>query len=264
MIRKTNGQARARQPVLPLRERLRPMLKRASQLLSLSLLLGSVIWCVTWLRNPTNMPLRSVHIEGEFRKLSKQDVQAAVAAEATGGFFSVNVEAVRRAAESLPWIESATVRRVWPDTLQVQVMEQRAAARWGEDGVLNMRGELFQPDTSTIPANLPQLTGPEPLRRRVMEHYIAMTATLAPIGRRVQTLRLDRRRAWVVRLDSGVELKLGRDDALDRLNKFVRVYPTVFAAREAELNTVDLRYSNGFAVRWDRPPEETAGQRQEG
>ena len=263
-MRKANGQARSRQPAIPLRERLRPQLKRASQLLSLSLLVGSAIWCVTWLRNPTNMPLRSVHIEGEFRKLSKQDVQAAVAAAVSGGFFTVNVEAVRRAAESLPWVESATVRRVWPDALQLQVTEQRAAARWGDDGVLNMRGELFKPDAASIPAKLPQLSGPEPLRRRVMEHYIAMTATLAPIGRRVKALRLDQRRAWVVRLDSGVELKLGRDAALDRLNKFVRVYPTVFAAREADLETVDLRYSNGFAVRWDRLPEETAGQQQEG
>lgn len=263
-MRKTNGQARSRQPAIPLRERVQPLLKRAAQLLSLMLLVGTAIWCVTWLRNPTNMPLRSVHIEGEFRKLSKHDVQTAVAKAVSGGFFSVNVEAVRRAAESLPWVESATVRRVWPDALQLQVVEQRAAARWGEDGVVNMRGELFKPAAATIPAKLPRLSGPEPLRRRVMEHYIAMTATLAPIGRRVQALRLDQRRAWVLELDSGVELKLGRDAALDRLNKFVRVYPTVFAAREAELKTVDLRYSNGFAVRWDRSPEDTTGRPQEG
>ncbi|HEY9197744.1 MAG TPA: cell division protein FtsQ/DivIB [Gammaproteobacteria bacterium] len=218
---------------------------------------------MTWLRNPTNMPLRSVHIEGELRKLSREQLQTALAGTVRGGFFTVNVEAVRRAAESLPWVESATVRRVWPDRLQLQVVEQRAAARWGEDGVLNMRGQLFKPDAATIPAKLPQLDGPKELRRRVMENYIAMTATLAPIGRRVQALRLDQRRAWVLTLDSGVELKLGRDDALERVGRFVRVYATLFAARETELKTVDLRYSNGFAVRWDRSPE-TAGQQQEG
>lgn len=262
-MRKPAGQARSREPAVPLRERLRPWLKRAAQMLLLMVMTGTAIWCVTWLRNPTNMPLRAVQIDGEFRKLSKTELQTAVADVVRGGFFTVNVEAVRRAAESLPWVESATVRRVWPDRLQLQVVEQRAAARWGEDGVLNMRGRLFKPDAVTIPAKLPQLNGPQELRRRVMETYIAMTATLAPIGRRVQALQLDPRRAWVLRLDSGVELKLGRDDALERLNRFVRVYPTLFAAREAELKTVDLRYSNGFAVRWDRSPE-TAGQQQEG
>ena len=262
-MRKSAGQARSRQPEVPLRERLRPWLKRGAQMLLLMAIAGSAIWCVTWLRNPTNMPLRAVHVEGEFRKLSKTQLQTAIAKVAQGGFFAVNVEAVRRAAESLPWVESATVRRVWPDTLQLHVVEQRAAARWGEGGVLNMRGQLFKPEEASIPPKLPQLNGPEELRRRVMENYIAMTAALAPIGRRVQTLALDQRRAWVLTLDNGVEVKLGRDDALKRLGRFVRVYPTVFAAREAELKTVDLRYSNGFAVRWDRSPE-TAGQQQEG
>lgn len=262
-MRKPAGQARSRQPALPLRERLRPWLKRGVQLLLLIAIAGTAIWCVTWLRNPTNMPLRAVQIDGEFRKLSKAQLQSAISSVVRGGFFTVNVEAVRRAAESLPWVESATVRRVWPDTLQLHVVEQRAAARWGEDGVLNMRGQLFKPEAATIPPKLPRLNGPQELRRRVMENYIAMTAALAPIGRRVQALALDKRRAWVVTLDSGVELKLGRDDALKRLERFVRVYPTLFAAREAELRTVDLRYSNGFAVRWDRSPE-TAGQQQEG
>jgi len=160
-------------------------------------------------------------------------------------------------------VEMVTVRRVWPDTLKLRVVEQRAAARWGDKAVLNRQGLVFTPDAASIPKRLPQLSGPEELRRRVLEMYIAMTGTLAPIGRRVEQLQLDNRRAWLLKLDNGVELKLGRDEAIERLQRFVRVYPTVFAEREAELNAVDLRYSNGFAVRWDRTPK-TAGQKQEG
>jgi cell division protein FtsQ len=240
-----------------------PWLKLSLQAL-LILLLGSAIsWSVTWLRNPHNMPLRSVQIEGEFRKLSTDALQKAVGGVAQGGFFTVNVDAVRRAAESLPWVASATVRRVWPDTLQLQIVERRAAARWGDAGLLSMSGQLFMPDAASIPPNLPQLNGPEELRRRVMETYIAMTAALAPIGKRVAELRVDKRRAWLLRLDSGVELRLGKDNTLDRVERFVRIYPTVFAVRETELKTVDMRYSNGFAVRWDPSPE-AAGQQHEG
>jgi cell division protein FtsQ len=88
-----------------------------------------------WVRDPNNMPLRSVQVEGEFRKLSAEHLQHAVANAVRGGFFTVNVDAVRRAAESLPWVASARVRRVWPDALQLHVVEQRAAARWGEAGL---------------------------------------------------------------------------------------------------------------------------------
>ena len=262
-MRKPGGQARSRQPAIPLRERLRPWLRRAAQMLLLIVLMVSSIWCVTWLQNPTNMPLRTVRIEGELRKLTIAQLQAAVSTTARGGFFTVDADAVRRAAESLPWVESATVRRVWPDTLKLRVVEQRAAARWGEQAVLNRQGQLFTPEAASIPQRLPQLNGPDELRRRVMEMYIAMTGTLAPIGRRVTELHLDNRRTWRLRLDTGAELKLGRDDTIERLQRFVRVYPTVFATREAELKTVDLRYSNGFAVRWDQSPK-TAGQQQEG
>lgn len=262
-MRKAAGQARLRQPALPLRERMLPWLILSLQAL-LILLLGSAIsWSVTWLRNPHNMPLRSVQIEGEFRKLSTDVLQKAVGGVAQGGFFTVNVAAVQRAAESLPWVASARVRRVWPDTLQLQIVERRAAARWGDAGLLSMSGQLFMPDAASISPNLPQLNGPEELRRRVMETYIAMTAALAPIGRRVSELQVDKRRAWLLRLDSGVELRLGKDNTLDRVERFVRIYPTVFAVRETELKTVDLRYSNGFAVRWDPSPEAT-GQQHEG
>jgi cell division protein FtsQ len=262
-MRKPAGQARLRQPALPLRERALPWLKLTAQAGLLLTLSGALSLGVTWMRNPHNMPLRSVQIEGEFRKLNAEQLQVAVADKARGGFFSVNVDAVRRAVEALPWVASATVRRVWPDRLQVHVVEQRAAARWGDTGVLNMSGHLFTPEAATIPPRLPRLAGPDELRRRVMESYIEMTAALVPIGLRVAELRVDNRRAWLLRLDDGVELHLGRDDALARLERFVRVYPTVFAAHAAALETVDLRYSNGFAVRWDRSPE-TAGQRQEG
>lgn len=262
-MRKAVGQARLKQPALPLRERMLPWLMLSLQAL-LILLLGSAIsWGVTWLRNPHNMPLRSVQIEGEFRKLSTDELQTAVASAMRGGFFTVNVDAVRRAAESLPWVASTTVRRVWPDTLQLTVVEQRAAARWGETGLVNMTGQLFVPDATSIPPNLPRLNGPEELRWRVMETYIAVTAALAPIGRRVAELQVDKRRAWVLRLDNEVELRLGKASTLARVERFVRVYPTVFAVRETELKTVDLRYSNGFAVRWD-PSLAAAGQQHEG
>ncbi len=262
-MRKAAGQARLKQPVLSFKERMLPWLKLSLQAVLILMLGSAVSWSVTWLRNPHNMPLRSLQIEGEFRKLSTDALQETVGNVAQGGFFTVNVDAVRKAAESMPWVASATVRRVWPDTLQVHIVERRAAARWGEAGLLSMSGQLFVPDANSIPLKLPRLNGPEELRRRVMETYIAMTAALAPIGRRVAELQVDERRAWLLRLDSGVELRLGKDHTLARVERFVRVYPTLFLVRENELKTVDLRYSNGFAVRWDPSPE-TTGQQHEG
>ncbi|MFN2308156.1 MAG: cell division protein FtsQ/DivIB [Gammaproteobacteria bacterium] len=263
MRRHPGGQARANAPSLPWRVRLLPWLRLGTQA-TLILALGVAVSAGShWVRDPENLPLRSLRVEGEFRALSAEQVRAAVAGAARGSFFTVNVEAVRRAAESLPWVASARVRRVWPDTLHLQVVEQRAAARWGEAGLLNPSGQLFMPDAASLPPRLPHLSGPEAQRQRVMQTYVAMTALLAPLGRHVAELHLDARRSWLLRLDSGVEVRLGRRDELAQLERFVRVYPTAFAARQAELSRVDLRYSNGLAVRWDRASD-TSGQQQEG
>ncbi|MFA7592588.1 MAG: cell division protein FtsQ/DivIB [Thiohalobacteraceae bacterium] len=263
MARRRVSQARLKQPPLPLYRRMQPLLRPVARVTSLALFAAALTWGVTWLRDPHTLPLRSVRIEGEFRKLSSEQLQAAIAASTQGGFFTVDVEAVRRAAEALPWVASASVRRIWPDGLRLHVVEQRAVARWGETGLLNTHGQLFEPAAETLPGHLPRLDGPDALRRRVMEQYIAITGALVPIGRRVAILHIDDRRAWQLTLDDGIELQLGRDDTLVRVQRFVRVYPQLFAVRETELKTVDMRYSNGFAVRWDQP-QQTAGEQKEG
>ena len=56
---------------------------------------------------------------------------------------SADLDAIQRAVEALPWVDHARVQRHWPNGLHVQVSEQTAAARWGESGLLNTRGELF-------------------------------------------------------------------------------------------------------------------------
>ncbi|MGA7802600.1 MAG: cell division protein FtsQ/DivIB [Gammaproteobacteria bacterium] len=229
-----------------------------------ALLLESGFWAVRWLRNPHTLPLRTVRIEGDLRHLSAGQLQKVVAPVATGGFFGVNVDAVRRAAESLAWVDQVSVRRMWPDTLQLKVTEQRPIARWGKAALINPRGVVFTPPANTVPAGLPQLEGPKGLEPAVLQQYRAMTKALAPLGLKIAQLVEDQRRAWDLRLTDGVELKLGRADAYPRLLRFVRIYPKVLAGHVSRLVSVDMRYSNGFAVRWDQQESVLAVRKAEG
>jgi cell division protein FtsQ len=78
---------------------------------------------------------------------------------------------------------------------------------------------------------------------------------------RAARLELDNRRAWHLQLAGGVQLELGRADAWKRLQRFVVAYPSVFAGRLAELQRVDLRYSNGFSVYWQQVAADDAADR---
>ena len=229
-----------------------------SGLLLLAVLALATVLGMRWLADPYRFPLAVVEVKGDFRYLGKEDLQAAIAPYVGEGFFTVDVTAIRIAAEQLPWVHKASVRRVWPETLRVQIVEQQPVARWQEDGYLNTQGVAFFPQRKADDLVLPHLQGPQGLEQRVLAHYRRVVQTLAPLGLQVQQLALDERRAWSVQLNDGVQLRLGRTGPWQRLQRFVRAYPGVFAGRLIELQRVDLRYSNGFSVLWDTTGADSA------
>jgi cell division protein FtsQ len=205
-----------------------------------------------WLSDPYRFPLDVVEVKGDFRYLDKQQLQDAVASHVEGGFFTVDVNAIRAAAEQLPWVYKAAVKRVWPATLRIFIEEQQVIARWGEQGYLNRNGEPFFPEETGLSLKLPALAGPEGHELKVLENYQRVAKTLAPLGIQVTRMELDSRRAWHLQVGNGVLLELGRADTRQRLQRFIRAYPTVFAGRIEDLRRVDLRYSNGFSVYWQQ------------
>jgi cell division protein FtsQ len=211
-----------------------------------------------WLSDPYRFPLEVVEVKGEFRFLSKQRLQLAVAPQVEGGFFTVDVSAIRTAAEQLPWVYKAAVKRIWPATLRIDIEEQQAAARWGERGYLNKDGEPFFPQQLTRSLALPALSGPEGHERNVLENYRRVARTLAPLNLQVTGMELDERRAWHLIIGDGVLLELGRADTRERLQRFIRAYAMVFADRIDDLRRVDLRYSNGFSVYWHQLASQAA------
>lgn len=237
----------------PQRSRLRVLLLATGGLL-LAVAAGAL---TLKLLDPATLPIASVRIEGQFTHVTARELEHTLANVARGNFISVNVDAIRKAAQTLPWVNTVTVHRVWPDTLRIKVSEQVAVANWGEvgaeqdSGLLNNSGKLFTPARTTFPDGLPEIRGPRGTHGTLLAHYHAMSQTLVPLGLHVQRLTQDERRAFHLTLDNGITLVLGRADSYARLMRFVHVWPSL-QARESQLALIDLRYSNGFAVRWGR------------
>lgn len=245
-----------------LRDILQRNVRSLTGLLLVAVLAATVFTGKQWLSDPYRFPLNVVEVKGDFRYLGKQQLQAAIAPYATGGFFTVEVAAIRAAAEELPWVHKASVKRVWPETLRLHIEEQQPVARWGEQGFLNKRGEPFVPQQANVSLVLPSLAGPDGHELKVLENFRRVSETLAPLGVKVTRMELDNRRAWHLQLDDAVLLELGRADGWQRLQRFVRAWPVVFAGRLDALQRVDLRYSNGFSVYWNQAVLEDAGGKQ--
>lgn len=260
MSRKKPGQAISREAQQPAPRRWLVVLGNGLAAVTLVLAVTGVYQLIGWLRDPYAWPIREVEIEGELRHLRHEQIVAATRDMLRHGFFGVEVAAVQQRLAGLPWVAEAAVRRVWPDGMQLRIREQVPVARWGEDGLLNARGELFQPDNVAEFAALPRLAGPISLRERVIRRYIEFRQALQQIGRHPAAIELDARRAWRVELDNGMQIRLGRQEEARRMALFIDIYPRVFAAAPQPARSVDMRYSNGFAVHWEQTG---AGQRQE-
>ena len=119
--------------------------------------IAAAVSAVSW---AFDQPIETVAVEGRFQRVAPVDVERVVKEKVHGaGLLSVDLAAVRRAIHTLPWVDSVSVQRAWPRGLNVLVIEQTAAARWGERGLLNTRGELFDTDERHIPPELAQLAG---------------------------------------------------------------------------------------------------------
>ena len=72
--------------------------------------------------------------------------------------------------------------------------------------------------------------------------------TLAAIEQEPVQVHVSPRRAWRLRLASGITLELGRENVEARLNRFVSTYARTIGSLQRRINYVDLRYPNGYAV----------------
>jgi cell division protein FtsQ len=200
-------------------------------------------------------PLREVVVTGAVEQVTRAQIEHAARSALTGNFFTVDLDDARALFEKLPWVRRADVRRQWPDTLELALEEHVAVAHWrqadGEARLVNSFGEIFAAASN---ARLPTFAGPEGSAPRVLARYREFCQTLASVGRTPDVLVLSSREAWQVRLDDGVVLELGRDEAKhslgERLARFVDYYrPAAEKTQVAAGGVVDMRYPNGFALR---------------
>ncbi len=203
-----------------------------------------------WLMQPTTLPIRSVTLAGELRHVAPQDLQALLRDEVGQGFFGVDLAAIKRKVESLPWVYQASLRRIWPDRLQVTIEEQRPIARWGDEALVNRYGDIFQAPVASENMELPVIMGRRDRCKVLIKDFTSADELLYPLGLKLVSLSEDERGDQRLLLANGTRLALGRKHRQERLQRFVASYRNTLQPLIADVARFDLRYPNGFAVKW--------------
>ena len=226
---------------------LRQRIGRASAGVAVVTLLGVAAWY--GYDAVVSQPVKRVLFSGSTERIPvaaldalARDIQAA-----PGG---ASLAAARDAARRIAWVRDATVRRRFPDTVEIQLETHVPLARWNEAALVSRRGEVFVADYDAV---LPRLRGADGAAPLMARQYPALAAALGPLGSAIAEVRLSARGAWQVTLDSGLDLDLGRGGVEARIARFVSAWPEL-AARGIVTAHADLRYPNGFALRRMKSP----------
>ncbi len=217
---------------------------------SLLMMLVLFLFGAEWVLRTENFPVRQVRFEGEFKHVTREQLESAVVEVVRGNFFLMDLDAVKARVESLPWVYRASVRRYWPQDVYIRFTEQKLVARWGKSAWLNHAGEVVRVNGDNLPQGLPLLEGPDGTAGQVLAQYKSMNRILTLTGLGLKRLALTPWRSWRLELDDGVVLVLDLRQPARKLERFARVYTRTLAKQARRIKQVDLRYTNGFSVEW--------------
>jgi len=218
--------------------------------LLLMLMLAAVIWALWWLQLPEHFPIRSVQVSGRMLYVDENRIRSKVSENINHNFFMQDIGDIRTSLLQLPWVEDVYVRRVWPDTLRIEVREHQPFAVWEGGGLVNTRGKWFEADARDVKIGLPVLSGPKSLVHEVAQQFSVYRRQFHQMGLSLQKVKVDKRRAWSLVVHDGFTVRLGRKNIADRLQRFERSYTVALRQQKQQIQAIDMRYTNGFAVQW--------------
>jgi cell division protein FtsQ len=216
---------------------------------------------VLWLTRAPGFTLRSIEVKGELTRNPLPTLRTHALPELAGNFFSIDLDAARKAFEAVPWVRRAMVRRIWPDRLVVQLEEHQALALWeasegsqtGFTRLVNTFGEVFEANLADVEDEaLPLFTGPEGRAAEMLALWKRLAPAFAERAQRIEQLSMSGRGSWRAELGRGVVVEMGRGseaEVAERAERFLRTVGAMTAKYRQPYLYADLRHADGYALK---------------
>jgi len=194
-------------------------------------------------------PIRQVVYAGPTGRIAQFDLDAlARGIQSAPG--RPSLAEIRESAKRMRWVRDASARRINADTVEIRFDTHEPLARWNDDALVSVRGEVFSAEYEDA---LPRFRGADGTAPAMTSQYPILVKALAPLSSPIAELRLTPRGAWQATLASGLAIDLGRSDVEARIARLVSVWPEMQARGVVPIH-VDLRYPNGFALQQPQQP----------
>ncbi len=224
-----------------------------------ALAIGGTTWVSTGIVASERWPIRWLELNGSFQRVSAEQLRSSLAPLVSSSFFTLDLQKLQTTAMRKSWVAAVDVQKKWPDTVVITVEEFQPLAHWNESALVSSRRTVFAaPDAAAI-QGLPWLQGPEGRLDEVLQQWELFNSMLAKAGLEIERLELHERGSWAMQVNTGTRVQLGRDDPAERLQRLMKSWRGLMTDQELPPVRIDLRYSNGFAVRWPAENKAVAG-----
>jgi cell division protein FtsQ len=236
------------------------MLTTAANALFGIVLLSLTMSLVWWVIQRPMFTLKVIQVEAveknSLRHVNVLTIRDSALPKIRGNFFTTNLDVVRSAFESVSWVHRASVQREWPNKLIVTLEEHQALGTWGDDGrLMSVKGDVFTANLAEAEedADLIAFAGPEGSEKEVLARFLDFKEWFSKISLVPEELNYSSRYAWSLKLNNGMKVELGRvqDETTlkKRVGQLLLVYPQLLASLQDSIESVDMRYPNGLALK---------------
>ncbi|CAD83665.1 cell division protein FtsQ [Candidatus Blochmanniella floridana] len=218
---------------------------------------------IKWVCDYYSGPLSYIIVTGNRFFTTNDDINYIILKSGVlGTFITQDVNIIQKQIKQMPWIQKVSVRKQWPNTLKINLIEYIPIAYWNNEfisttGVVFSVSECLYNEYSSFVRKMyqeiPILYGPTGKDQEVLNNYLRFSAILKSSNFQIKSVKTDTCYTWQLVLDNNVCLKLGCVNLIERLHYFIKVYP--FLVKEMDeknkyIDYVDLRYNSGCSVRW--------------
>ncbi|MBT3705570.1 MAG: FtsQ-type POTRA domain-containing protein [Proteobacteria bacterium] len=209
--------------------------------------------------------IQKVVIDSPLLVISQGSIERETWRKISGNYLNVDLKTIETALENRPGVYQAVVRRVWPDTLSISVVETQVIAEYRQ---LDRSEEKVERQFINLPPQngfsfRPLLRGPERYRAVVVDTFHEIFSLLAIVNLEPRSLSVGHSGQWELelrrsdlKLENTFRVFLGRDQIVEKIERLVFSFETVLSHKAGLISKVDMRYDNGFAVQWHDDPED--------
>ena len=201
--------------------------------------------------------ITQLEVAAEYERITPEQLRLMVAKTPERSFFRLDAEQVKDNIESMSWVRYAHVVKQWPNTLKITIKEHQAIAIWNGNDLLNQSGEVFKVDAVDHLKALPRIYGISENSETTLQHFKRFNQLLKPVGYEINEARVNERGDWQLILRNGLEVLLGSEKHEARVLRLAETWEQLLAASDRLPERVDLRYSNGYVVKWREGNEMT-------